>query len=178
MKHFQSPFEGANPAQRGIDDILSSQSLLSRCVWVCVGAFGLIEGGPLKRRGQSDSSDEVTCWSLFKHCPEPLTSSLKHANQWAAHNCWHTSKLASQNHYWWYQWFDTMFSVTLQASVMTAVGPGPCRAGPPLWIWLRSQPPHLFRVNSTLGTINTKLAEMLLTLLSLFPHHASRMLQM
>lgn len=85
IPHFLCAFaevETSTPAWRDIEKSKSwysilPQSLLSCSVCVCVWVLGLM-GGVLQCGGQINNGDEVTYWSLFKHWPEPLTSSLKH----------------------------------------------------------------------------------------------------
>lgn len=132
---------------------------MSSCVCVCVFASGRLE---------CNSSDEVTCWSLFKHCPrtpDPLDQTCQCPRQltrWLrllAHITSHLSQsLPMIAMIWHYVFCDP---------------PKPLSRhwwGPPallfLCVWLCSQQPHLLWVNTTLGTISPPLAKLLLTLFS------------
>lgn len=129
----------------------------AKSVCVCV------MGGVL----ECNSSDEVTCWSLFKRGPEPVTSSLKHVSAPTITGTHQESPLATIN---------TDINDLTRCSLWhsgASVPPGPALLFP--CVWLCSHQPHLLPVNTTLGTISTALHIMLLTLLSWWL--ASRLLQ-
>lgn len=138
-------------------DILSPQMSLRVCV--CVFASGRLE---------CNSSDEVTCWSLFKHCPpDPWPPSIKHVS--APPTTDEVVTITGTHH------ISPLTIITNDSNDLTQCfrwpPPNPCHdtgGGPPallfLCVWLCSQQPHLLRVNTTLGTISPPLAKLLLTL--------------
>lgn len=129
------------------------------CVCVCVFASGRLE---------CNSSDEVTCWSLFKHCPpDPWPPSIKHVS--APPTTDEVVTITGTHH------ISPLTIITNDSNDLTQCfrwpPPNPCHdtgGGPPallfLCVWLCSQQPHLLRVNTTLGTISPPLAKLLLTL--------------
>lgn len=92
-----------------------------KCLWVCVCVFA-------SGRLECNSSDEVTCWSLFKHLPPgPLTPSIKHVGaprqltRWLrllAHITSHLSQSLPMIAMIWH----CVFGDLPQAPVMTLVG--------------------------------------------------------
>lgn len=165
IPHFLCAFAGVEtsiPARRDSEKCRTWYSIppnVSACVCVCVFASGRLE---------CNSSDEVTCWSLFKHCPpDPWPPSIKHVS--APPTTDEVVTITGTHH------ISPLTIITNDSNDLTLCfrwpPPNPCHdtgGGLPallfLCVWLCSQQPHLLRVNTTLGTISPPLAKLLLTL--------------